>query len=572
MSKPLFLLRPSAFAALRPRRQILTVSRCLHENLRRSSTSSNPKKDQDGSTPSSSQRDTPPKPPSMEDLLAETSPQDNSLLAPVHIAEDANAILRSDHPATDILSQSGIVVQRQLEMMNVLIGFEQANRYVILDPHGNHIGYMAEHDGGIGHTMRRQFFTTHRAFTTHVFDRHSREVLRFHRPFSWINTRIRVYDPWDPHSSTPRSSSTALMPQNNADPVDQPQISPLPLESMRIIGETHSQWAPLRRKYDLFLSHDLALNEPGPDAISKRRPEGLSSLQQSQLAENNRSGSTTDFVQFAAVNEPFLSWDFSLLDQNKRKIGSVNREFRGFGREIFTDTGSYVLRMDAAGMEHPVEKEGDRDYAEALGGNEGTYGMTLDQRAVMLATAVTIDYDYFSRHSGGHGFFPIWFGGGGEAAGGAAGAGAAGAGEAGAVGAAEAGGAVVGGAGRAVGSAAGAAGMGEGAIAGAGTMAGYEAMQRGLGQRSEPRSDDEASRRQQTGAEDSYWDPRDSQGGSGEPPQTPPPPQQQQGEDVWGLEDSEPFIDGAPGAGTGGGGDGEGGGWLSTLWDIFRGD
>ena len=47
-------------------------------------------------------------------------------------------------------------------------------------------------------------------------------------------------------------------------------------------------------------------------------------------------------------------------------------------------------------------------------------GMTLDERAIMLATAVTIDFDYFSKKSGlmNHGWMPIWFpwgvGGGGE--------------------------------------------------------------------------------------------------------------------------------------------------------------
>ncbi|OAP64680.1 hypothetical protein AYL99_00652 [Fonsecaea erecta] len=567
MLKTVSLLKRSACAALGPGPPILIVSRSFNAGWRHSSTDPSPKKDQDGS--SASQGNPPPKSPSMEDLLANTDPENNSLLAPVHIAEDANAILKSDHPAADILTQSGIVVQRQLEMMNVLIGFEQANRYVILDPHGNHIGYMAEHEGGIGYTMRRQFFNTHRAFTTHVFNRQSREVLRFHRPFSWINTRIRVYDPWDAPSEIQRSSSTMLTPRSNADSIDQPQISPLPLESMRIIGETHSQWAPLRRKYDLFLSHDLALNEPGPGEISKRRGEALSNLQQNQIAANNRSGSTTDFTQFAAVNEPFLSWDFSLLDQNNRKIGSVNREFRGFGREIFTDTGSYVLRMDAAGMEDPADKQGDRGYAEALGGREGNYGMTLDQRAVMLATAVTIDYDYFSRHSGGHGFFPIWLGGGGgEAAGGAAGAGAAGAGEAGAVGAAgaaEAGGAVVGGAGRAVGSAAGgAAGMGEGAIAGAGTMAGYEAMQRGMGRRSEAAGGDEDSPQRPPPEQpfNQQNDPQSPQSGFGE---------SHQGEDIWGSEDTDPFKDAAQGGGSGAG-EGGGGGWFADLWDSFWGN
>ena len=57
-------------------------------------------------------------------------------------------------------------------------GFEQANRYVIMDPQGNHIGYMAERELGIRNMMARQWFRTHRSFTTHVFDRNEVEVLR----------------------------------------------------------------------------------------------------------------------------------------------------------------------------------------------------------------------------------------------------------------------------------------------------------------------------------------------------------------------------------------------------------
>lgn len=63
-------------------------------------------------------------------------------------------------------------------MMNLFLGFEQANRYVIMDPHGNHVGYMAEHDGGFGKVMGRQWLGTHRAFTTHVFNKEQKEVLR----------------------------------------------------------------------------------------------------------------------------------------------------------------------------------------------------------------------------------------------------------------------------------------------------------------------------------------------------------------------------------------------------------
>lgn len=63
-------------------------------------------------------------------------------------------------------------------MMNVFLGFEQANKYVIMDPQGSTIGYLAEQEHGIANMMARQLAKTHRSFTTHVFDKNEREVLR----------------------------------------------------------------------------------------------------------------------------------------------------------------------------------------------------------------------------------------------------------------------------------------------------------------------------------------------------------------------------------------------------------
>lgn len=130
-----------------------------------------------------------------------------------------------------------------------------------------------------------------------------------------------------------------------------------------------------------------------------------------------------------------------MADINGNLIGSINRNFRGFGREIFTDTGQYVLRMDAASPEttnianssaiqrfperqleeitrtpqeaRMAEKSGELILTDdqrklvvrgkpitELVERTSAKGLTLDQRAVMLATAVSIDFDYFSRHSG----------------------------------------------------------------------------------------------------------------------------------------------------------------------------
>ncbi|OJJ48458.1 hypothetical protein ASPZODRAFT_140751 [Penicilliopsis zonata CBS 506.65] len=428
------------------------------------------------SASSPSQSSETPVAPSYDPTTPSYDPAANTLLSPVHIPEDPNGVLKENHPATGILANSGLVVQRQLELMNVMIGFEQANKYVIMDAHGNHIGYMAEQEKGMGNMMARQWFRTHRSFVTHVFDRHENEVLRFHRPFSWINSRIRVYDPLD-IASTTYSSSTALQSVSPGSLVQatggsNARVSPLGFDEMRVIGEAQQVWAPLRRKYDLFLYHHL------PNTAAEVKTErlslsgtDLSIAQRAQLATTSHQGpGIGEYTQFAYVNEPFLSWDFSLRSADDRLIGSVNRNFVGFARELFTDTGVYALRMDSATLA-PDESTNTQ--------NQHSPGMTLDQRAVMLATAVSVDFDYFSRHSGagGFGFMPIWFPGiGGEAAAGGAAAGGAAAGEAGVVGAGEA-------AAGALGRAGATAGIAEGAaagVAGAGAMAGYDAMQRGM--------------------------------------------------------------------------------------------
>lgn len=218
--------------------------------------------------------------------------------------------------------------------------------------------------------------------------------------------------------------------------------------------------------------------------------------------------------------------------------------------------------MDAASLaqepKHWISQTGEGADKVVKGGDdgegEGEKGMTLDQRAVMLATAVSVDFDYFSRHSGaggmGGGFLPLWFpgmGGGGAAAEAGAGAEAAGAGSAGAGGAVEeAGERAVGGLGRTTGGAA-----GEGAAIGAAGAGGYEAMQRG-------------------GAFGDDASPTAGQGQFGSPLPGQLPGQVGQGEDVWGNQD-DPWGDnqGGGGGGEGGesdGGDGDGGGFDVGDW------
>ena len=497
--------------------------------------------------------------------LAQSDTSD--LVSDVHIPDDPHTVLPKSHPALSLLGQSSVVIQRQLEMMNVMLGFEQANRYIMMNGHGQTIGYIAEQDHGIGSTMARQVFRTHRSFTAHIFDAQEREVLRIHRPFAYINSRIRIYDPVPDGGYQNTETSLALQDTSASSVVQRggsaAQISPLKLDEMRIIGEAQQQWAPLRRKYNLFTLRPLS-SAVDTDALrveSGDKPStDTTALTQAKVPDQ---AIEAGMVQFAHVDEPFLSWDFNLRNESKALVGSVNRNFAGFAREIFTDTGVYVLRMDSAAQASVLESADGKEVGRYE--HEATY-MALDQRAVMLATAVSIDFDYFSRHSGASsgGFMPIfWPMGGGAAEGGAAGAGAAGA----AAGAAE-GGAIAGAGEGAIGAAGrtvGGLGAGESGIAAAGTMAGYEAMQRGA--RGESHGD--ADNAPVMGADDGHSPQVQGPSPSNEGPQ-------QQERPWWeNDQDDDPWSGGGsggppPSAGGEGGGSGEGGGgWADALSDFF---
>lgn len=86
-------------------------------------------------------------------------------------------ILQYSDPISELLSQPCLVMERKIEFMNMFLGFEQANRYAILDINGNHLGYMEEEDFGITKAILRQVYRLHRPFSVRVLDRQGQHVL-----------------------------------------------------------------------------------------------------------------------------------------------------------------------------------------------------------------------------------------------------------------------------------------------------------------------------------------------------------------------------------------------------------
>ncbi|KAF9947566.1 hypothetical protein BGZ72_010467 [Mortierella alpina] len=308
---------------------------------------------------------------------------------PAVVPEDPYGVLQPHHTAAKLLAQPAMIMTRQIEMMNVLIGFEQANKYAIVDPSGTPIGYIAEEDTTMVKAMSRQLFGTHRPFKASVLDLEGNEVLKIHRGFTLINSKIMVSTPDD-----------------------------------RLIGEVQQEWHLIRRRYNLF-----TLEQPDPDTMEKdSRTTAIST-------ERAKDGEGLNRVQFAHIDGGFLALDFDMQDEHGQKMASVNRNFVGFARELFTDSGQYALRFDAAVIQDLQQEQGlgatsthttgstpssenekmlqdakniqaDKDK-QALALLESRGGLTLDQRAIMLACAVSIDFDYFSRHTGNGGIMPI---------------------------------------------------------------------------------------------------------------------------------------------------------------------
>lgn len=242
-----------------------------------------------------------------------------------------NGLITTHDGIYDLLKEPTLVIERQVEMMNIFLGFEQANKYKILNSMGVQIGYMEEKDFGFLKILSRQFFKLHRPFDVDVFNMFGDKIMTIKRKFSFINSHIK-----------------ALLPgyDKNDEIITE------------IIGESVQSWHLWRRRYNLFKLDDE------PD----------------------------HYNQFGEIDSPFLSFDFPIRNHNGDVIGSVDRNWVGLGREFFTDTGVYIIRMDPASFEGMGNM-----YPKVAG------PLTLDQRAVVLANAVSIDFDYFSRHSRSHG-------------------------------------------------------------------------------------------------------------------------------------------------------------------------
>lgn len=94
-----------------------------------------------------------------------------------------------DQQLQSMLMQQAIVVNQEVELSGVLIGFDSANKYSLHAPNGQKLAQSAE-TSGVGGFFLRQIFRNSRAANVKVFGMNGAEIAEMRKPFRFIFAEI----------------------------------------------------------------------------------------------------------------------------------------------------------------------------------------------------------------------------------------------------------------------------------------------------------------------------------------------------------------------------------------------
>ena len=260
-------------------------------------------------------------------------------IPPTNGHSQASSSILSVHP---LLNEPTLVFKREIEYMNLILGFEQRNVYRVFNANGYELGVFREEEKGIWSTIQRQLLRTRRPFKMQFWPTNHMEhdpSLTIERGFKLVNSKVQC-----------------VVHENE--------------EESDVVAESKQVWHLWRRKYDLFAS----------DAMD----EGY-------------------LDKFAECDAPLLSWEFYNKDNNGLINCGVDRNWAGLGLEFLTDVGTYVLRFDPNLSFEGLLNPSVVDYGKVL---------TPEERLAIICQTISIDFDFFSRHSNGNGFMVGSYGGG----------------------------------------------------------------------------------------------------------------------------------------------------------------
>jgi hypothetical protein len=86
----------------------------------------------------------------------------------------------------NILEQDAVIVQQAMEVSNIVLGIDSANKYDLLAGNGQKVGTAAEISGGAGGFIVRQLFNNKRPCTVQFFDTQGQEIGKAKKPFRFF--------------------------------------------------------------------------------------------------------------------------------------------------------------------------------------------------------------------------------------------------------------------------------------------------------------------------------------------------------------------------------------------------
>ena len=98
----------------------------------------------------------------------------------------------ADHVRELLAPHSSVLIHQVKEWGEILVDFETRNKYHLLTPGGEPLGFIAERNKGFWGAVLRQVLRSHRSMEIKVWNNQREEVLDLRRPFFWIWSDLHV--------------------------------------------------------------------------------------------------------------------------------------------------------------------------------------------------------------------------------------------------------------------------------------------------------------------------------------------------------------------------------------------
>eukprot|EP00250_Pteridium_aquilinum_P001686 c11889_g1_i1 orf=488-1807(-) len=244
-----------------------------------------------------------------------------------------------------LLARTDLIITRNIEWANLLAGFEQENRYVIMDPRESLtvVGYITESSNW----LFRQFLRTRRPFHAAIMDAAGSVLFTVRRPIWFINSTIYAE-------------------------VDG-----------KVVGFAKRRWHLWRRIYDVYRGDRQFAVVVNP---------GFWNWTFTLKDENERV--------LAEIDRHFRGFGYEMLTdagQYAIRFGDVASGYHP-PTKAHTLTAKKTNPSQLQGINANPELEAEQFISERP--------LDLLERTVTLALAISLDNDYFSRHGG---FVPFPF-------------------------------------------------------------------------------------------------------------------------------------------------------------------